>query len=291
MFKWIDTHKNDNKFWVNLLKTLYSLGKIEVVHSIVVTLLGLLIPFLFDIGQFWWAIVCIVFLILSIIFNYVCSKYQKHQYKQRELAAKVLENQSSLINTLNIELKSNQQWKATVFKKISEIVCEKIQHIFKDILQCNTRVSIEYVFNKKDLNKVEKFVKMSGRRSPNRDTCKKSILLNKRSKYYSYKLFTDNKIGINILSEDQIKQKTLWYKNPSHETDVKKYIGIAVSVQDDEHVDYILQIDCLDEIVFGKNDTNEEIALFINQYLKAYINVVSLSYSLNLNKNKQIPEV
>ncbi len=196
-----------------------------------------------------------------------------------------------LCYTLNIELKSNQQWKATIFKKISEIVCEKIQHIFKDILQCNTRVSIEYVFNKRDLNKVEKFVKMSGRRSPNRDTCKKSILLNKRSKYYSYKLFTDNKIGINILSEDQIKQKTLWYKNPSHETDVKKYIGIAVSVQDDEHVDYILQIDCLDEIVFGKNDTNEEIALFINQYLKAYINVVSLSYSLNLNKNKQIPEV
>lgn len=291
MFKWIDKHKDKETGFIMLLKFLYSLGRIEVLHSIVVTILGIFIPLLFTWQHYFVAIGLIFVLILSIIFNYICSSYQKKKYEQRKLAAEILDNQSSLINTLNIEVKSNPQWKITIFKKISEIVCEKIQHIFKEILKCSTRVSIEYVFDKNNKDKTEQHVKMSGRRSPDRDTCKKSTLLENRSKYYSYRVFTNNKIGINILSQDKINNKVYWYKNPNHTNNVKQYIGIAVSVQDDTHVDYILQIDCLDELTFGKNNTNEEIELFINQYLKSYINIVSLSYLLNLNKYKKIPEV
>ena len=292
MFRWIDAHKNSDSFFVNFLKMLYSLGKIQWLYTIIITALGLSIPILFENQQYSWVSILSVFWVFVIVFHSICLNYQKKQYKQRVLPAQVLDNHSSLINTLNIEIKSNPQWRSTIFKKISEIVCEKIQRVFIDTLNCNTRVSVEYVFDKKDVNnKMEKYVKMAGRRSPNRDTCKKSVLLKKRDKYYSYKIFTDNKLGINFLPEEEIRRDNVWYKNPSHENNVKKYIGIAVSVLDDVNVDYILQIDCLDEVTFEKNNTPEEVALFINQYLKAYINTISLSYLLNLNKTKKISEV
>lgn len=48
---------------------------------------------------------------------------------------------------------------------------------------------------------------MSGRRSPNRDTCKGSKPLTSRSKYYSYYIFSSNKVGISLVSENQINAK------------------------------------------------------------------------------------
>lgn len=293
MFKWIDKHKDTDNGFINFLKFLYSVGKIQVVQSIIVTILSVFIPLLFTWGQNIWAIILLFAWILLIIFFAICSNYRQRKYEERKFASEILDDQSSLANTLNMEIKSNSQWKTAIFKKISEIVCEKIQHIFKEVLHCSTRVSVEYVFDKDDKvkNKTEKHVKMSGRRSPDRASCKKSTLLQNRSKYFSYRVFTNNKVGINILSHDEIENGCYWYKNPSHTSNVKQYIGIAVSVQDDEHVDYILQIDCLDDIVFGKNNNKEEIKQFINQYLKSYINIVSLSYLLNLNKYKKIPEV
>ena len=73
--------------------------------------------------------------------------------------------------------------------------------------------------------------------------------------------------------------------------DVKKYIGIAVSVFEDAKVNFILQIDFLDDYKFGKNDSEEDIKNFVDKYLLSYINVVTLSYLLNLNGKKNLIEV
>ena len=53
---------------------------------------------------------------------------------------------------------------------------------------------------------------------------------------------------MNILEAKEIQNKSIWYKNPENNVDVKRYIGIAVSVLDDEKVNFILQIDFLDEL-------------------------------------------
>lgn len=65
---------------------------------------------------------------------------------------------------------------------------------------------------------------------------------------------------------------------------------------DESSVDFILQIDCLHKTPFeqhakSRKETEIEIETFINTYLKSYIDIVGLSYLLNLNKNKCMPEV
>lgn len=96
---------------------------------------------------------------------------------------------------------------------------------------------------------------------------------------------------MNILKADDIKDDSIWYKNPDNNVDVKRYIGIAVSVLDNKEVNFILQIDFLDDFKFGKHDTEEEIKNFVDNYLLSYINVVTLSYLLNLNGKKELIEV
>ena len=60
---------------------------------------------------------------------------------------------------------------------------------------------------------------------------------------------------------------------------------------DNEEVNFILQIDFLDDFKFGKDDTEEEIKNFVDKYLLSYVNVVTLSYLLNLNGKKELIEV
>lgn len=297
MYNWIDQHKNDNNGLVNFLKVIYAMGINKFVNPIVNAVLGIFIPVFIDLKLFWLSIFSLAFLVGSITLNVMCVKYKEYKNKQQQIAYEVLENQNSLLNTINIEIKSNPQWKSHIFKKTSEIVCEKIQHLFKETLHCVTRVSIEYVFEKTLKDKTEKHVKMSGRRSPNRDTCKGSKPLESRNKYFSYNIFTNKRYGISILSESDITSKrSKWFTNPKHKNDIKEYIGIAVSVKDENSIDFILQIDCLHTMPFGKHsktkeETEAEIQMFINTYLKSYIDLVGLSYLLNLNKNKNIPEV
>lgn len=297
MYKWVEEHKNDNSGFISFLKFIYAIGTNNTVMAIIASVLGIIIPIFFDLQIYLWFVLTFMLLIGGIVFNAVCTKYQEHQNKKQQIAIEALSNQNSLMNTINIEIKSNQQWKSHIFKKTSEIVCEKIQHLFKEVLHCSTRVSVEYVFNKTSKDKIERHVKMSGRRSPNRDTCKGSKPLTSRSKYYSYYIFSSNKVGISLVSENQINAKnSKWYKNPTHNIDIKEYIGIAVSVMDESSVDFILQIDCLHKTPFGQHaksrkETEIEIETFINTYLKSYIDIVGLSYLLNLNKNKCMPEV
>ena len=76
-----------------------------------------------------------------------------------------------------------------------------------------------------------------------------------------------------------------------HTINVKRYVGIAVDVYDENEVKFILSIDFIDDFDFGDNNTEEEVKQFIENYLIAYINLISISYLLNLNNKKQIPEV
>ena len=56
-------------------------------------------------------------------------------------------------------------------------------------------------------------------------------------------------------------------------------------------MNFILQIDFLDEFKFGKHDSEEEIKNFVDQYLLSYVNIVTLAYLLNLNSKKELNEV
>ena len=96
---------------------------------------------------------------------------------------------------------------------------------------------------------------------------------------------------MNILESEKIHDPNIWYKNLENNVDVKKYIGIAVSVLDDEKVNFILQIDFLDDFKVGKKDSEEEIKNFVDQYLLSYVNIVTLAYLLNLNSKKELNEV
>lgn len=98
-------------------------------------------------------------------------------------------------------------------------------------------------------------------------------------------------MGTNILSKEEIDNTTLWFKSSENSADVKKYIGIAVSVRNNKKVDFILQIDIMDNFHFGKTDSIQDIEDFVDKYLLPYVNVVTFSYLLNLNRNKVLVEV
>ena len=192
-----------------------------------------------------------------------------------------------MINSINIEIGSNPSWKNTIFKKTSELVCEKIKQAFKSILDCDTRVSIEYVFDKPMQNgKLETFVHMSGRRSQNRDICKPPLPLRKKKEYYSYKVFVSGKQGIRLVSEEETYDPNTWFRN-SDTPDIKKIFGIAVCANGSE-VAFILQIDLLEEVHFSKTNSDEDIISFVQKNLNPYITIVTQSYLLFIDGNNQM---
>lgn len=112
-----------------------------------------------------------------------------------------------------------------------------------------------------------------------------------KRKYYAYKIFLNEEDGVNVLDETEINNDKVWYKNPVHTTDVKKYIGIAVKAYDKNDLKFILQIDFLDTFSIDGHDSKEDIKGFVENYLTPYINLIHVSYLLNLNNKKEIPEV
>lgn len=147
---------------------------------------------------------------------------------------------------------------------------------------------MEYIFNKSTKTSSNvKYVKMAGRRSIQRSVVKKSTTLEKRKKYYSAKIFINNNNGVNILNIEEIQNKDIWYKNPKNNINVQKYVGIAVSVYDENEVKFILEIDFIDDFSFGDNNDDLDVKIFIEQYLMSYINIISISYLLNLNSKKE----
>ena len=292
IYKWFDKHKNEDTSFVQFLKLMYSIGQKSWIHTMISAILGIIIPILYENETYFLFCICIIFTILDILFAYMCNEYYQISYLKRKFAQEILSDQSSLLKSVLVEIENNNSWKTKVFRTVSDLVCEKIYLNFKEVFKCETRVAVEYIFNKntKSDNNV-KHIKMSGRRSNKRSTVKKSVVFEKRKKYYSYKIFLNNNNGVNILDEEKINDGNVWYKDPSHITKVKKYVGIAVNVCDENEVKFILSIDFMDDFTFGDNNDETEVKQFIEEYLTAYINLISISYLLNLNNKKEIPEV
>jgi len=292
IWDWIDKIKNEDNGFVSFLKWCYAIGKISWIHAVISAAAGILIPIFFEMSYYKSMAVAIAFAILDILYAYICNEYQKKLFISRKFTSELLEEFSSLIKSLNIFVQNESEWKSKIFRTTSEMVCEKIYSIFKEVFKCETRISVEYVFLKTIQNRnPEQHVKMAGRKSRHRSKTRKSIPLEKKQKYYSYQIFVNNNKGMNILESKEIQNQSIWYKNPENNVDVKKYIGIAVSVLDDEKVNFILQIDLLDDFKFGRNDSEEEIKNFVDQYLLSYVNIVTLAYLLNLNSKKELNEV
>lgn len=293
MFDWLDKIKQNESAGIDFIKFAYAVGKSDVVSPIIETVLSVLISVFVGIQLYWLSIILGIFFVLVLIFHSLCSKYEVREYEKRKFASEILDNQSSLIKSMSIEIESNKQWRNTIFSKNSGLVCEKIRRGFKEVFKCDTRVSVEYVFDKniKPNGNTEKYVKMSGRKSKNRDLCRGAVPLENRKVYFSYKIFSQNKTGLSILREEDINNESTWFNNPEHLNNIKMYMAIAVSVSNNSMVDFILQIDFLRIPSFLEGKSDKEIQDFVNQYLTTYINIISLSYLLNLNKKHQIPEV
>lgn len=284
-----DKIKDNNTTFYSFVKLMYLVGNNSTLHSIISIIFGIIIPILWDTKHIIGAIFVLLIWVVDVVYLNVCKTYREGMFIERKLDSVFLKDQSSLVNSILIEMKNNAYWKHKIFKTVSELICEKIRRNFKEVLNCDTRVSVEYVFDKEKDGKIKQHIKMAGRRSPDRDTCKKAILFERKNKYYSYKIFNENRNGINILPDTDIKNPELWYCH-TKSLNIKLYLGIAVSIFE-ENVDFILQIDCLNDITFGKDNSDREIEQFINTYLKGYINILSLSYLLNLNTKKKIVEV
>lgn len=292
LYRWLEQHKNTDASWFQFLKLMYSLGKKAWLHTAFSALLGIAIPISYDEGKRKLFVLLIVLMLADIVYAQVCNQYYQISGLKTKFAKEILSDQSSLLKSVLIEIENNNCWKNKIFKTVSDLVCEKIYQNFKEIFKCETRVSVEYVFNKQTkTGQVTKYIKMAGRRSNKRCTVKKSVVFEKREKYYSYKIFLNNNKGVNILDEGKINNQKIWYKDPKHMTNVKKYVGIAVNVYDEDEVKFILSIDFIDNFDFGENNTEDDINEFIENYLTAYINLISISYLLNLNNKKEIPEV
>ena len=292
VWDWIDKIKNEDSGFASFLKWCYAIGKISWIHALVSAAAGILIPIFFEKNCYKSMVGAIVIAILDILYAYICNEYQMKLFISRKFTSELLEEFSSLIKSLNIFVQNETEWKSKIFRTTSEMVCEKIYSIFKEVFKCETRISVEYVFQKtiQNRNPVQ-HVKMAGRKSRHRSKTRKSVPLEKKRKYNSYQIFVNNNKGMNILESEKIHDPNIWYKNLENNVDVKKYIGIAVSVLDDEKVNFILQIDFLDDFKVGKKDSEEEIKNFVDQYLLSYVNIVTLAYLLNLNSKKELNEV
>ena len=226
------------------------------------------------------------------LLQYICNEYQKKLFTNRKFTSELLEEFSSLIKSLSIYVQNETQWKNKIYKTTSEMVCEKLYSLFKDVFKCETRISVEFIFQKTyQERKSEQYVKMAGRKSRHRSKTRKSVPLERKNKYYSYHIFVQNNKGMNILEEDEINDSNIWYKSSDSAVDVKRYIGIAVSVFNDDKVNFILQVDFLKDFRFGKDDSQKDIQNFVDRYLLPYVNIVTLAYLLNLNGKKELIEV
>lgn len=285
LFTKIDNIKNKDTGLVLFLKWCYSVGKISWIHALISAASGIWIPIFYEAQQYAYMSIAIVIAVVDIFYAYFCNEYQKRLFLNRKFTSELLEEFSSLVKSLSIFVEQDVDWKNKIFRVTSEMVCEKLYSIFRDVFKCEIRSSVEYTYKKvSQTRKTEKHVKMVARKSRHRSKPKKEVPLERRRKYFSYRVFTNNNEGINVLEEDEIQDPSIWYTNPNNSVDVKRYIGIAVSVFDNSEVNFILQIDFLDDFTFGENDSEEDIKNFVDKYLLSYVNVVTLSYLLNFNR-------
>ena len=288
LYNWINNNKNKENVLIQFITLVYSVEISTIPHVIFSTLLGIFVPIVWE-QSVKWAIALLVLLVLETIFFCLCEKYHKKAFDERKFAEGVLLDHSSLLNSISIMISNSNTWKNDIFKTTCEMVCERIHEEFKNVFHCDVRVSIEYTFEKEFDKVVHLCRKMAGRCSNERHQGRKATKLSTRTQYYSYKIFYENKIGIHYLKPKD-EDKEHWYKNPKHDVDVLQYIALANSFNETD-VSFILQIDFLDEMKFGKENTDRDMKKFVNTYLKPYVNIVSIAYLLGRNKKGKIGDV
>lgn len=288
MYKFLGKYRNKDTSLALFIKLVYSFGLKTWIHGIISALSGIFTAMLFERDHIFWGIVALVITILDVFYSHVCHEYSKKQFEQRKFAAEILEGESSLINSVFYLMQTNPSWKKDIFKNTSQIVCDRLYETFKNTFSCKTRVSVEFVFDKLVKEANEKYFQISGRNSNHITTFKSAVKAETRKQYYSYKIFINDNLGVNILKEDDIRKENGWYKS---NVNVKHYIGIAVSADNPKSVAFILQIDFLDDFSFGENNNNDDIKDFVNKYILTYVNTLKMAYLLGLNKNKKISEV
>lgn len=291
MYKSLQKYENKTTTFAMFLKLAYSFGLKTWVHGLISALSGIFTSLMFEWGYIVWGIVLTIITLLDIIYSQICHDYSKKRFEDRKFASEILEGEASLINSIYCLIQTNPSWNQSVFKTVSQLVCDRLHETFKNTFSCDTRISVEFVFDKEIKNGKVQYFQMSGRNSKHVTSFKKAVKSEERKQYYSYKIFINNNLGVNILRENDICNSSVWHKNPANNTKVKQYIGIAVSANTPDSVDFILQIDCLDEMIFGKNNTNDDIYDFVNKYILTYVNTLKLAYMLGLNRHKKISEV
>lgn len=288
-FEWLDQNKEKDLIRIQICKIIYSIEIVTIPHVTMSAVMGIIIPILWE-KVLWIAIVLLVLFISENSVFCICEKYHVKAFEDRKFAASILADQSALLNSIGIMINDTPSWRAEIFKKTCDMVCAKLHEEFKNVYKCDVRVSIEYTFEK-EVNGVKDICrKMAGRCSGDRIQTKKACRLSQRDKYYSYKIFKDNIIGIHYLNREDISNGDKWYKNPNHNVEVIQYVALANSFNEQE-VSFILQIDCLDSFVFGKNNTDKEVKKFANEYLKPYVNIIGIGYLLGRNKKGIVGEV
>lgn len=292
-YDYLEKLKSKDGLLTNVAKIIFIVGKQGWVHSIISLIMGVIISRFLDKDKVIFAIIFIALAVLDILWAAVCTNYHKRMYVDRRFSTQLLTEQSSLIKSLVIDIQGSERsdWRKHIFRTCSELACSKIYNIFKEVFKCETRVSVEFILEKPDKNgKLQKFVQMAGRKSISRDKGRKPVLIDKKEKFYSSKIFLNNNNGLNILRPSEIDNADMWFQHNNH--DVKFYWGIAVCAIEEPHVDFILQIDFFEEELDFIDKTNdEEIRKFIERNLTAYVNLINLSYLLSLNGKKQIEEV
>lgn len=288
LYNWFDNNKDKDNILMQSIKLIYTIEIAKIPHMLISLIITTLIPIFWS-GNLTFSLILLGVLLIENILYLVCEKYHSRAFEQRKFAESVLLDHSSLLNSINIMLNDSPNWRSEIFKTTCQLVCGKIHEEFLSVFKCNVRVSIEYTFEK-EINKVKHICrKMAGRSSHDRSQGKKATKLSTRSKYYSHKIFKNNIIGIHYLTKEQIDNEKNWYKNPAHNIDVIQYIALASSF-DGKEVSFILQIDCLEKLDFGKNK-EDDVKKFVNAYLKPYVNIINMAYLLGKNKHGKIGEV
>lgn len=289
MYEWLSKNKDNSGVGIAFLKFVYSMVTINWIQPIIDALFAIFISIILgnnsDNWHTWWFISIVCMFILENIGYGFCISYSHREFRERRLYDRILKDVDSVIKSLDIWIQDEYEWKKKIFRKTCDLVCANIHTNFKEIFHSKVRVSIEYSFwNQNSMSCIKMVSRYSDSRHIARD---RTFFLKDRQKYYSGKILMNNKVGVHFLQGQDFYSG--WYKNEVHNTEIKQYLAVAVSADEQQKVSFVLQIDSLDDSLFGNNKV--EASDFTDKYLKAYINLIAMAYNINRDNNGNIPEV
>ena len=275
VWEFLDKIKEKRKdgFLILVLKLLYQIGKAEWFGNIIIMLLSIFIPIAFQSENktvFW-----ILTGLLGGYYAFIqfCINYKKWSEHRRGRLFRTLELHSETVSSVACFVEERKNWQQECFDRTAEIVCSKVQKLFSNELNIETRTSVEYVFEKDEGGKLVKQIKMVGRQSAQRQNAHRTRTFEGRSHYYVYRIFENNNVGLNRLNTEQINNNDIWFVNKNHSISINEYWGIAVA-DVNGNVLFVLQIDFLDELVMNDRERKQ----FVDDYLKLFIQILRLAF-------------